>query len=86
MKEIKEIPGNKVLSLCEEQKRTLLDSLRFEQIDIRQLSIKNAHAKTCRWLLRQVGLLHAWQQASGQPSRWGVLDPPDISSRVHNEG
>lgn len=30
----------------------LLELLRFEQIDSRQLSIKRAHAKTCRWFLR----------------------------------
>jgi hypothetical protein len=29
----------------------LLDSLRFEQIDSRKLTIKAAHAKTCRWFL-----------------------------------
>lgn len=52
-KEIKERLDDKVLSLSEEQKRTLLDSLRFEQIDGRQLSIKNAHSKTCKWLLRK---------------------------------
>jgi hypothetical protein len=29
----------------------LLDSLKFDQIDARQMTIKNAHAKTCNWLL-----------------------------------
>jgi ankyrin repeat protein len=29
----------------------LLDSLAFKQIDTRKLTIKKAHAKTCRWLL-----------------------------------
>ncbi|KAF1962472.1 HET-domain-containing protein [Byssothecium circinans] len=52
-KEIRECSNDRVLSLSGEQKRTLLDSLRFEQIDVRQMSIKNAHAKTCRWLLRK---------------------------------
>ncbi|KAF1956471.1 HET-domain-containing protein [Byssothecium circinans] len=52
-KEIKECPGDKALSLSGEQKQTLLDLLKFEQIDVRQMSIKNAHAKTCRWLLRR---------------------------------
>ncbi|KAF2126032.1 hypothetical protein P153DRAFT_425248 [Dothidotthia symphoricarpi CBS 119687] len=52
-KEIRESSGNKVLSLNEEQKRTLLESLRFDQIDARQMSIKNAHVKTCRWLLHK---------------------------------
>ena len=40
------------LSLKEEQTRMLLDSLRFDQIDARQTTIKNAHARTCRWLLK----------------------------------
>jgi hypothetical protein len=52
-KEIRDCLSNRVLSLSEEQKRTLLNSLRFEQIDVRQMSIKNAHTRTCRWLLRK---------------------------------
>jgi len=39
--------------LTEEQKQVLLDSLRFDQIDARHMTIKTAHAKTCRWLLRK---------------------------------
>jgi ankyrin repeat protein len=35
-----------------EQRQSFLDSLRFEQIDARQMTIKTAHAKTCRWLLK----------------------------------
>ncbi|KAH6714506.1 Pfs, NB-ARC and ankyrin domain protein [Leptodontidium sp. MPI-SDFR-AT-0119] len=38
--------------LNDEQRKSLLDSLRFEQIDARQTTIKTAHAKTCRWLLK----------------------------------
>ena len=30
------------------QKKELLDSLQFDQIDARQLTIKNTHAKTCK--------------------------------------
>ncbi|KAF4539550.1 uncharacterized protein LTHEOB_9939, partial [Lasiodiplodia theobromae] len=52
-KEIKESLGNRVQSLSDELKQTLLDSLRFDQIDARQMTIKNAHAKTCKWLLRK---------------------------------
>jgi len=40
-------------SLNEDQKWTLLDSLRFNQIDARQMTIKNVHAKTCKWLLKK---------------------------------
>ncbi|KAK3201466.1 hypothetical protein GRF29_185g1063651 [Pseudopithomyces chartarum] len=38
--------------LSEEHKPSLLESLYFDQIDARQMSIKSAHAKTCKWLLR----------------------------------
>jgi hypothetical protein len=38
-------------SLSEEQRRILLESLRFDQIDARRLTIRKAHAKTCHWLL-----------------------------------
>jgi ankyrin repeat protein len=52
-KEIKDSLGDNVLPLSGEQKQSLLDSLTFEQINMRQTSIKNAHAKTCTWLLRK---------------------------------
>ncbi|KAI1081312.1 hypothetical protein F5B20DRAFT_535599 [Whalleya microplaca] len=35
------------------QRRELLDSLGFSQIDARHMTIKNAHAKTCKWLLKR---------------------------------
>ncbi|KAF2022276.1 hypothetical protein BU24DRAFT_405156 [Aaosphaeria arxii CBS 175.79] len=35
-----------------EQRQNLLESLRFDQIDARQMTIKTAHAKTCQWLLK----------------------------------
>lgn len=38
--------------LNDEQKQKLLDSLKFAQIDARQMTIKTAYAKTCRWLLK----------------------------------
>lgn len=52
-KEIRESLGEKALSLSERQKQALLDSLRFDQIDARQMTIKNAHTKTCKWLLNK---------------------------------
>jgi len=52
-KEITESLGGKVLSLDNNQRRILLDSLRFDQIDARQMTIKNAHTKTCKWLLKK---------------------------------
>ncbi|KAL4889741.1 hypothetical protein BDV59DRAFT_195423 [Aspergillus ambiguus] len=39
-------------SPTEEQKKRLLGSLKFDQIDVRKLTIKTAHSKTCKWLLR----------------------------------
>ncbi|RYP39319.1 hypothetical protein DL768_010725 [Monosporascus sp. mg162] len=36
----------------QDQRKALLDSLRFEQIDSRQVNIKAAHKKTCEWLLQ----------------------------------
>jgi ankyrin repeat protein len=38
--------------LSDERKSELLESLRFEQIDSRQMTIKTAHIKTCKWLLK----------------------------------
>ncbi|KAF1963905.1 hypothetical protein BU23DRAFT_638102, partial [Bimuria novae-zelandiae CBS 107.79] len=49
-----------------------LDSLRFEQIDVRQLSIKNAHAKTCRWLLRKSEYLN-WLDSTKLSEHHGFL-------------
>jgi ABC-type molybdenum transport system ATPase subunit/photorepair protein PhrA len=44
-------------SLNDEQRRGLLESLRFEQIDARKMTIKKAHIKTCRWLLKNAQYL-----------------------------
>ncbi|KAI5460503.1 Pfs, NB-ARC and ankyrin domain protein [Mariannaea sp. PMI_226] len=44
--------GKDKKSLSDEQKSLLVQSLRFEQMDVRQETIKNAHAKTCKWLLQ----------------------------------
>jgi ankyrin repeat protein len=44
-------------SLGEEQRRILLESLKFEQLDARQMTIRNAHAKTCKWLLNSPAYL-----------------------------
>jgi ankyrin repeat protein len=46
-------PGREEIpSLDTEQRRVLLDSLRYDQIDARQMTIKSGHAKTCKWLLK----------------------------------
>ena len=38
------------LAISGEQTRLLLESLRFDQINTRQMTIKKAHMKTCKWL------------------------------------
>jgi hypothetical protein len=40
------------IPLNDGERQSLLESLRFEQIEARQMTIKTAHAKTCRWLLK----------------------------------
>ncbi|KAF1951903.1 HET-domain-containing protein [Byssothecium circinans] len=49
--QVEKISKAKIPSLDNDQRQRLLDSLRFDQIDARQMTIKNAHAKTCKWLL-----------------------------------
>src|ERR1700722_20309277 len=50
---VSEITANTTMkpALTEDQRRSFLDSLRFDQIDARHATIKPAHAKTCKWLL-----------------------------------
>ncbi|RYP08882.1 hypothetical protein DL765_008663 [Monosporascus sp. GIB2] len=43
----------KTNSLNDDQRRTLIDSLRFDQMDARQMSVKASHPKTCRWFLKR---------------------------------
>jgi ankyrin repeat protein len=59
-------------SLSNEQKQGLLESLKFEQIDARQLSIKTAHAKTCKWLLKNSQYLD-WLDVSKLDEHHGFL-------------
>lgn len=67
-KEIKEsshglLPARTKLLLNGDQKRMLLDSLKFDQSDTRQMSIKNAHAKTYKWLLKSIEYVN-WLNAT----------------------
>jgi hypothetical protein len=39
------------LTLTSDQRKMIMASLRFDQIDARQMTIKNAHTNTCKWLL-----------------------------------
>ncbi|KAL5331220.1 hypothetical protein ACEPPN_000749 [Leptodophora sp. 'Broadleaf-Isolate-01'] len=58
--------------LDKEQKQVLLDSLGFDQIDARQMNIKNAHAKTCKWLLEKSEYLD-WLDPSKLGEHHGFL-------------
>ncbi|KAF2809070.1 uncharacterized protein BDZ99DRAFT_445047 [Mytilinidion resinicola] len=64
--------GGEKLSLNQEQKRMLLDSLRFDQIDARQMTIKNAHAKTCKWLVKSPEYVN-WLDAAKLDKHHGFL-------------
>lgn len=63
---------NETISLNEQQKQVLLDSLRFDQIDAHQMTIKNAHAKTCKWLLNKSEYLD-WLNLSKHGEHHGFL-------------
>lgn len=58
--------------LNKEQRQTLVDSMRFDQIDARQMTIKKAHAKTCEWLLDKSEYL-AWLDAAKLHEHHGFL-------------
>jgi len=62
----------KEIEESEKPKWMLLDSLRFDQIDARQLTIKNAHAKTCKWLLKKSEYLD-WLNATKLATHHGFL-------------
>lgn len=46
-------------------RRSLLETLRFDQIDARHLSIKKAHANTCRWF-PQTSIYKQWEERDPQ--------------------
>jgi ankyrin repeat protein len=58
--------------LNDKQRKSLLDSLGFEQIDARQMTIKTAHAKTCRWLLKSEQYLN-WLDTTKVGEHHGFL-------------
>ncbi|KAH8691699.1 hypothetical protein GQ44DRAFT_590981, partial [Phaeosphaeriaceae sp. PMI808] len=61
-----------ILSLNGEQKQMLMGSLRFDQIDARQMTIKSAHTKTCKWLLRKSEYLD-WLDSAKLEQHHGFL-------------
>ncbi|KAH8884938.1 hypothetical protein GQ53DRAFT_616473, partial [Thozetella sp. PMI_491] len=59
-------------SLSADQKSQFLISLRFDQLDSRQLNIRNAHSKTCKWILNNVEYT-GWLDQSTQGEHHGLL-------------
>jgi ankyrin repeat protein len=55
-----------------DRRKELLESLQFENIDSRYLTIKSAQAKTCRWLLQHSDFL-AWRNPSELDQHHGFL-------------
>ena len=72
LKEIKETSKVDPSLLNEEQKWMLLDSLRFDQIDVREMTIKNAYSNTCKWLLNTPQYLD-WLDATKLGEHHGIL-------------
>ncbi|KAF2113564.1 hypothetical protein BDV96DRAFT_114202 [Lophiotrema nucula] len=70
--QIERVSKDKVLSLDNDQRRILLDSLRFDQIDARQMNLKNAHAKTCKWLLKKPEYIN-WLDTTKLGEHHGLL-------------
>ncbi|KAH0431004.1 nacht and ankyrin domain protein [Colletotrichum camelliae] len=58
--------------LIDERKQQLLESLTFNQIDARQMTIKRAHAKTCKWVLRSPQYLD-WLDHTKRDTHHGFL-------------
>jgi ankyrin repeat protein/nucleoside phosphorylase len=56
----------------EARRHDLLESLRFDQIDSRQMTIRNAHTKTCEWLLKNSEYLD-WLDADRLNKHHGFL-------------
>ncbi|KAI1879107.1 hypothetical protein JX265_003284 [Neoarthrinium moseri] len=79
-------------------RRTLLESLRFDQIDARRQSIKTAHSNTCRWFL-QTDTFKKWEENSQDDNFLWIKGKPgagkstlmkfllsEISKRVRRRG
>jgi ankyrin repeat protein len=58
--------------LTADQRQRFLDSLRFNQIDARHATIKTAHAKTCKWLLKKCEYKD-WLDENKVPDHHGFL-------------
>ncbi|KAF5497543.1 Vegetative incompatibility protein HET-E-1 [Colletotrichum siamense] len=58
--------------LIDERRTQLLESLTFDQIDARQMTIKRAHARTCKWVLRSSQYLD-WLDHNKRNTHHGFL-------------
>jgi ankyrin repeat protein len=58
--------------LSDVQWQEFLNSLKFDQIDTRQMTIRNAHARTCKWLLKNSKYLD-WLDAGRLNEHHGFL-------------
>lgn len=58
--------------LLQDRRKALLETLKFENIDSRYLTIKAAHAKTCEWLLQNPEFV-AWLDPHGFSHHHGFL-------------
>ncbi|KAK0652759.1 hypothetical protein B0T16DRAFT_347215, partial [Cercophora newfieldiana] len=58
--------------LDEGRKKELIEALKFDQMDARQLSVRKAHAETCRWLLKWPEYLN-WLDNGLLPQHHGFL-------------
>ncbi|KAF2734985.1 hypothetical protein EJ04DRAFT_224485 [Polyplosphaeria fusca] len=63
---------SRTMPLDDEQKRRLLESLRFEQIDARQWTIANASPGTCEWLFKHQQYLD-WFDETKLQKHYGFL-------------
>ncbi|KAK3343473.1 hypothetical protein B0T25DRAFT_485826, partial [Lasiosphaeria hispida] len=73
MKVVAEMPKTaRIPSLSDSQRAALLASLKFDQIDARQMSIRTAHSQTCKWLLKRPEYLD-WLNAIKTPQHHGLL-------------
>lgn len=48
-----QLPTEDTTTLNDRQLRQMLDSLKFDQMDVRHNTIKAAHTKTCKWILQK---------------------------------
>ncbi|KAJ4363902.1 hypothetical protein N0V83_009354 [Neocucurbitaria cava] len=71
-REITDLAPSGVVRLGEEQKRMLMESLHFNQIDARHMTIKNAHPRTCKWLLSKSEYID-WLDTAKQLDHHGFL-------------